>query len=147
MPIELKHARFTLALFAVGVIGFLALLPFGVSRAWGPLGIVGLACLAPLLFRRPANEDAPAAAAAARTATVRAVRARAQELAGLAVYVAVVLTATITWAGYEFRGLRTIGTSILPFVVVLTVTAYFVTKAVVTLWLYRRIKSAGAIPG
>ena len=129
---EQKRAWFVVLAFVFALVAIAALIPFVGLRAWGAIGIFGVVGISPLLFR-PRLQPGEVA----KDERDEKILSNAT-LGGFATSHAwFVLACMGPWFYGMFQGKERISIQILPFIVVVGMVLAFVTRAVVTLVLYR----------
>ena len=129
---EQKRSWFMVVLFVVALSAVAVLVPFAGFHAWGALGVFGLAGLAPVLFREKSEEGQ-----VARDERDEMIQHRAT-FGGFGVaHSWFVLGAMAVWFFCMFRDQEAFSIELLPFLVIVGTVLFFVTRAVMTLYLYR----------
>ena len=129
---EQKRAWFVVVLFIVAISGVAALVPFAGVHAWGGIGVVGLAGLAPLLF--PAK---PKPGQVARDERDQMILLKAT-FGGFALsHTWFILGCMAVWFFCMLREQKACSIEVLPFLVIVGTVVHFVTRAAATLLLYR----------
>ncbi|HUW57408.1 MAG TPA: DUF2178 domain-containing protein [Planctomycetota bacterium] len=140
MSREQKMAWLTVGCFAVGLIGFLSLLPFTRPRAAvAAFAVVGFGGLGPLLFRK--KRDPKEVAEDERD---KMIAQKATLAAGVSSYTAFVLVCMITWGICHHQGREQISIHGLPLIVFFAgLIVFFVGRAATILGLYGREAADG----
>lgn len=131
---EQKSAWLIVVLFGLSVVGFVALIPVvGLQAAWGALGLMGIAGLSPILFRKknkPEEVD--------YDERDQGILEKATTAGGMSSYLVFVLVCMVPWFIYRWQGRSEISVDYLPFAVICGVIALIVVRAVTIIVLYRR---------
>jgi len=139
MSAEEKTAWLAVGLFAVGVVAFLVLIPFGgVEPALAGFSVVGFSGLGPLLFRK--KRDSKEVAEDERD---KKIIREATLGAAHSCWCVAVMACMIPWGIHMFHDDMTISIHALPRVVFCGLFTFILVRSVTILVLYRRGKPNG----
>ena len=134
MSLEQKYSWYVIGCFALALIVFAALIPLiGIRAACGAFSLLGLTGLAPLLFSRKRKSGEVTTDERDGMISVKATM-----VAGIVTFEVVLFSCMIPWFICMLQDKEVISISTLPFVVLVAVFTFMVTRAIVILVLYGR---------